>query len=282
MTAPPPQLQTNKVLIKIGGTLIDSADLRAELAGQIAGAQASGMEIVVVHGGGKQVTQFLTERGIESRFVNGLRATTPETLDAVVKVLAGSVNLELVAAFVKAGAMAVGLSGIDAGLVEADQMDPALGAVGRVRRANPALLWLLTANRYLPVIACLAGDRQGNLFNVNADQMAVACAAAFGARHLIFLTDVPGVLDASKNVRHILTAQEARQLIADGAVTGGMQAKLNAANDALEQGVKEIHIVPGAARGVIDRVLAGQSHGQAIGQAIGTRLQGPQMQRVSS
>lgn len=277
MSAPAPSapdVPAAKVLIKIGGTLLDSSELRAQLAGQIAAARAAGREIVVVHGGGKQITQFLMERGIESRFVNGLRATTPQTLDAVVKVLAGSVNHELIAAFVKAGAMAVGLSGIDANLVEADQMDPALGAVGRVRRSNPALLQLLTANRYLPVVACLAGDRQGNLFNVNADQMAVACAAAFGAHHLIFLTDVPGVLDASGSVRQILTADEGRQLIAGGAVTGGMQAKLNAANDALEQGVKEIHIVPGAAPGVIDRVLNGQT--------IGTHLRAPQMERVSS
>ena len=264
-----------RALIKIGGTLIDSPALCAQLASQIARAQGSGLETVVVHGGGKQMTRFLTERGIESRFVNGLRVTTPETLDAVVKVLAGAVNHELIAAFIGAGAMPVGLSGIDANLVEAEQMDPALGAVGRVRRANPALLELLTANGYLPVVACVAGDRQGRMYNVNADQMAVACAAAFGAYRLIFLTDVPGVLDASKKVRQILTVQESAGLITSGVATGGMQAKLNAANSAIEQGVERIHIVPGAAPGVIDRVLSGES--------IGTRLErAPDMERVPS
>ena len=142
------------------------------------------------------MTRYLAERGIESRFVNGLRVTTPEVLDAVVKVVAGSVNRQLVATLNRAGARAVGISGIDAGLVEAEQMDPALGSVGRVTRADPALLDALLAGGFLPVVACVAGDREGRFYNVNADQMAVACAVAFGADQLIFLTDVEGVLDA--------------------------------------------------------------------------------------
>ena len=114
--------------------------MRASLAGQIAAAAQRGIAVTVVHGGGKQMTRFLEERGITSRFVNGLRVTTPETLDAVLKVLAGNVNKQLVAALNAAGARAVGLTGIDAGLVEAEQMDPQLGLVGRVTRAHPELL----------------------------------------------------------------------------------------------------------------------------------------------
>src|SRR5262249_43080465 len=147
-------------------------------------------EAVVVHGGGKQMTRFLAERGIESRFVNGLRVTSSEVLDVVLKVFAGSVNHELVAAINQAGARAVGLSGIDAYLTEAEQMDPNLGSVGKVIRSNPGLLHLLTQGGYLPVVACVAGDRQGNIYNVNADQMAVACAIGYGADQLVFLTDV--------------------------------------------------------------------------------------------
>lgn len=188
-----------KLLIKLGGTLLDAADSRDRLARQIACACSGGHEITVVHGGGKQMTRYLEERGVHSTFVGGLRVTTPETLDAVLKVFAGSVNHELVAAVNRAGALAVGISGIDAFLVEAEQMDAALGAVGRVTKSNPALLHLLTANRYVPVVACVAGDRQGKVFNVNADQMAVACAAAFGACQLIFLTDVEGVLDGANS-----------------------------------------------------------------------------------
>ena len=253
-----------KLLVKLGGTLLDAADSRDRLAAQVAAAQAGGAEIVVVHGGGKQMTRYLTERGIESRFVNGLRVTTPETVDAVLKVFAGSVNHELVACLNRAGALAVGLSGIDSFLVEAEQMDPALGAVGRVTRSNPALLGLLTANRYLPVVACVAGDRQGRVYNVNADQMAVACATAFGAHQLIFLTDVAGVLDGAKQVRTVLTAAESLRLIADGAATGGMQAKLQAALAALEGGVEQVRIAPGTVEDVLMRILSGEE--------IGTRM----------
>jgi acetylglutamate kinase len=253
-----------KVLVKLGGTLLDAPEARDALAGQIAEARAGGTEVVVVHGGGKQMTRYLTERGVESRFVKGLRVTTPETVDAVLKVFAGSVNHELVASINRAGAQAVGLSGIDAFLAEAEQMDPALGAVGRVTQSNPALLNLLTANGYVPVVACVAGDRQGQIYNVNADQMAMACAAAFGADQLIFLTDVEGVLDQSRQVRPVLTAAESERLIADGVATGGMLAKLNAAVAALRGGVEQVRIAPGMAADVLCRVLAGE--------AIGTRM----------
>jgi acetylglutamate kinase len=254
----------NRILVKLGGTLLDDAASRQRLSGEIACVAASGVELVVVHGGGKQMTRYLRERGIESRFVNGLRVTTPETVDAVLKVFAGSVNHELVASLNRAGALAVGLTGIDALLAEAEQLDPALGAVGRVTRSNPGLLELLAANRYLPVVACVAGDREGNIYNVNADQMAVACAAAFRARHLIFLTDVAGVLDGSRRVQPLLTASDARGLIASGVATGGMQAKLNAALAALDAGVEEVRIAPGAVDGVLRRILEGD--------ALGTRL----------
>jgi len=226
-----------KLLVKLGGTLLDAPQLRRRLAAEIAQARSEGIEIVVVHGGGKQMTRYLAERGIESRFVNGLRVTAPEIVDAVLKVFTGSVNHELVASLNRAGAAAVGLSGIDAYLVEAEQMDPALGAVGQVTRSNPELLHLLAENGYVPVVACVAGDRQGAIYNVNADQMAVACAAAFGASQLIFLTDVEGVLDGAKQVRPLLTARQSEALIADGVATGGMQAKLSAALAALRGSV---------------------------------------------
>jgi acetylglutamate kinase len=250
-----------KLLVKLGGTLLDDADSRDRLARQIAAARSAGHEITVVHGGGKQMTRYLAERGIQSTFVGGLRVTTPETLDAVLKVFAGSVNHELVAAINRAGALAVGISGIDSFLVEAEQMDPALGAVGRVTKSNPALLHQLTADGYVPVVACVAGDRQGHVYNVNADQMAVACASAFGARQLIFLTDVEGVLDGAKQVRPLLTAAASRQLIAEGIATGGMQAKLNAALSALAAGVAQVRIAPGAADNVLGRILAGEDLG---------------------
>jgi acetylglutamate kinase len=220
--------------------------------------------LVVVHGGGRQMTRYLEERGVPSRFVNGLRVTTPEILDAVVKVLAGSVNRQLVAALNAAGARAVGLSGMDAGMVEAEQMDPALGSVGRVVRADPALLHLLLGGGFLPVVACVAGDRQGRFYNVNADQMAAACAAAFGADRLIFLTDVEGVLDGRKHLLHHLTLSQSEALIASGEATGGMLAKLNAAHAALRGGVSQVRIAAGSSERILERILAGEDAGTRL------------------
>ena len=253
-----------KALIKLGGTLLDTAAQRDALAEEISTARAQGAELVVVHGGGRQMTRYLAERGIESRFVNGLRVTTAETLDAVLKVLTGSVNHELVASLNRAGARAVGLSGIDGLLVEAEQMDPALGAVGRVTKSNAALLHLLVSNGYLPVVACVAGDREGRIYNVNADQMAVACAAAFGAQQLVFLTDVEGVMDGGRRLRASLTVVESRALIESRIATGGMLAKLNAAVAALSAGVGQVRIAAGAADRVVERLLAGEEIGTRI------------------
>jgi acetylglutamate kinase len=256
-----------KALIKLGGTLLDFPEVRATLADQIVAESRRGVAITVVHGGGKQVTRFLAERKIASRFVNGLRVTTPEIMDAVLKVLAGSVNRELVAALTAAGARAVGLTGIDGGLVEAEQMDPELGLVGRVGRANPELLDLLAGAGYLPVVACVAGGRDGSLYNVNADQMASACAAGWRADRLVFLTDIAGVLDGAGQVRDSLTAADCRRLIADGVATGGMQAKLDAAVAALDQGVAQVEIAAGASPGVLARLFAGEPVGTRIERA---------------
>ncbi|MCW5981283.1 MAG: acetylglutamate kinase [Bryobacteraceae bacterium] len=251
-----------KALVKIGGTLLDDEVSRRRISRELAAAMA--VRMVVVHGGGKQMTRFLAERGVESRFVNGLRVTTPEVLDAVLKVFTGTVNRQFVASLVEAGARAVGLSGIDAALTEAEPMSEELGAVGRLVRANPELLDVLLDGGFLPVVACVAGDRQGRIYNVNADQMAVACASGFGAARLLFLTDVDGVRDASGNVLPQLTGEEAGRLIAEGVATGGMEAKLNAARQALGQGVGEVVIAPGAAPDIMARLLAGEP--------LGTRL----------
>jgi acetylglutamate kinase len=253
-----------KILVKLGGTLLDSVDSRQRLAGELAALRAQGLRVVVVHGGGKQMTRFLSERGVESKFVCGLRVSTPEVIDAVLKVLAGTVNHELVASLVAAGALAVGLSGIDACLTEAEPMHGDLGAVGRPVRSNAAILELLAGTGYLPVVACVAGDKQGNIYNVNADQMAVACASGYGADRLIFLTDVDGVRGAGGAIVPILTPSDCEKLITGGIATGGMQAKLNAATDALRNGIGQVIIAPGSLERAAERILAGE--------AIGTRM----------
>jgi len=253
------------LLIKLGGTLLDSADSRNRLAREIAELAANPENrIVVVHGGGKQMTRFLAERGVESRFVNGLRVTTPEIIDAVLKVFAGSVNAELVSSFRAAGARPVGLTGLDAGLVDAELLNPDLGQVGRPVHSDARLLDLLTRESYLPVVACVAGDAHGKVYNVNADQMAVACASSFGSEALVFLTDVEGVRGKDGEICASLTSEQARHLIQEGVATGGMQAKLEAAMEALARGVGQVFVAPGAAPGVAGRLFSGENAGTRL------------------
>jgi acetylglutamate kinase len=252
-----------RLLIKLGGTLLDAAESRERLAREI--AKVAGREqVVVVHGGGKQMTRFLAERGVESRFVNGLRVTTDEVIDAVVKVFAGSVNAQLVTAFRAAGANPVGLSGLSGKLVDAIQLDPALGHVGKPEASDGRLLEILVRESYLPVVACVAGNRNGSIFNVNGDQMAAACAHGFSADRLIFLTDVEGVRDVSGRTCGELTAEQGLNLVSSGVATGGMQAKIEAAVTALKHGVGQVLIAPGAQSGVIDQLLAGSPIGTSF------------------
>jgi len=256
-----------RLLIKLGGTLLDDAGMRASLAGQIAAA-AKANEVAVVHGGGKQMTRYLAERGVESRFEGGLRVTTPEVLDAVLKIFAGTVNKQLVASLIAAGARAAGLTGIDAHLAEAEPMSEALGAVGRIVRSDARILTTLTGAGYVPVVACVAGDAQGRVYNVNADQMASAIAASFHADRLLFLTDVEGVEDGSgKPVQHLTTAQ-AQALIDAKVATGGMQAKLTYATEALRGGAGEVRISPGAAPNAITRLLSGENLGTVLVEGV--------------
>ena len=196
--------------------------------------------------------------------MRGLRVTTEETIDAVLKILAGTVNTQLVAAL---GGKAVGLTGIDAGLATAEQLDPELGLVGRVVKSDPTVLDALTHAGMLPVVACVAGGANGQVFNVNGDSMAVAIASSWGVDRLVFLTDVSGVLDDNKSIIPVLTVEGCKHLIDSGVATGGMQAKLNAATDAVAGGVHEVTIVKGTVPFILKRVFEGEE--------IGTRIAGP-------
>lgn len=251
-----------KILIKLGGTLLDDAAMRDRISAQL--ADIKGTALAVVHGGGKQMTRFLEERGVQSAFVRGLRVTTPEIADAVLKVFAGSVNAQLVASLNGSGVRAVGLTGIDAGLAVAEQLDAELGQVGKVVRSDARLLDVLNHAGYLPVVACVAGGTDGTIYNVNGDSMAVAVSAGWQADRLMFLTDVAGVLDGAKQVIPVLTVKGCQDLIASGIATGGMQAKLEAASDAVKKGVGEVRIVRGSEPGIIARLLSGEPVGTSV------------------
>ena len=251
-----------KVLIKLGGTLLDQPGSTGAIAKQLAEVSAR-HRLAVVHGGGKQVTRFLEERGVTSRFKNGLRVSEGAVIDAVTKVIAGSVNKQLVSAVIAAGKPAVGLSGIDGSLTGAVPLDPELGFVGKPVKTDGRLLDLLTEANYLPVVACLAGDTSGNIYNVNADAMAVSCAVGWGASTLLFITDVSGVKDGNGRVLRQLPCEQIAGMIASGVVHGGMQAKLEAAQWALGAGL-DVMVASGAEPDVCVRLLNGEE--------IGTRL----------
>lgn len=253
-----------KLLVKLGGTLLESTASRASLAGQLRALCEVGQRVVVVHGGGKRLSRYLANLDHESEFRHGLRVTPPEILDAVLRVLAGSVNCQLVADLQKAGLQAVGLSGIDAGTVQASQLDPELGLVGKVERVDPTLLERLMDSGYLPAVACVAGGKAGAIYNVNADQMAAACAVGLGVDQLVFLTDVGGILDADGQLIPRLSANEAERLIAHNVAVGGMEAKLRAALNALTSGVRRIAIVNGHEPDVLTKVASGQRVGSTL------------------
>jgi acetylglutamate kinase len=247
-----------KLLVKIGGTLLDVAESRAGLAAQLADI-AREHQLVVVHGGGKQMTRYLDERGIASRFVDGLRVSDEAVIETALKIIAGSVNKELVSALLATGLSPLGLSGIDGRLTTAAQLDPQLHFVGRPVQTDGRLLDLLVNSGYLPVVACLASDAQGNIYNVNADQMAVSCALGWRADRLFFLTDVEGVNDGEGRLIAALSPSEIGRLIESGVATAGMRAKLNAAATALDAGVQEIMIASGRQPAICRRLLHGEA-----------------------
>jgi acetylglutamate kinase len=255
-----------RILIKVGGTLLDRDDTRRSLAAQLAQA-AMAHELVIVHGGGKQVTRFLEERGISSWFSGGLRVSDAAVIDAVVNVIAGGVNKTLVAALIASGAKPVGLSGVDS-LTRAVQLNPELGFVGKPEATDGRLLRILLSDGYLPVIGCIAVDQRGNIYNVNADQMAVSCALGWPAEKLIFLTDVPGLKLAAGTIARHVADRDVSQLVASGVATGGMQAKLEACATAIAAGLSEVIIAPGDVDEVIGRVLAGEELGTRIAAGV--------------
>ncbi len=252
------------LLIKLGGALLDQPDSRLRIAAEIRAIASEGHRVVVVHGGGKQMTRLLDAQGIQSRFVDGLRVSSPEVIDALLQAVAGSVNKRLVAAFRHGGVPAVGLSGVDGALVDAEQLREDLGAVGNPQLARPLVLDTLLDQGFLPVVACVASNQNGEIFNVNADQMACICAAALPADQLLFLTDVEGVLDGNKQRIPHLSVNECRALIQQGVAVGGMQAKLEAACRTVEAGVSAIRILPGFQPMALSQALAGDDIGTAI------------------
>jgi acetylglutamate kinase len=237
------------VLIKIGGAALEDAATLRKCARAITELARDGHHVAVVHGGGGALTRFLTRLGKSCEFVNGLRVTDAETRDVALMVLAGVVNKKLVAAIQAAGMPAIGFCGGDGMSLRVRQKKAGnrdLGFVGEICFVDPCWIEAIWQHGGIPVIASLALGSDGEYYNVNADEMAAACAAACHANALIFLTDVPGVKDAGGTVIPWLSTREAADLAADSTISGGMLPKLQACKKALQQGVGRVRILPAA------------------------------------
>ncbi|HZG27518.1 N-acetylglutamate kinase [Ensifer adhaerens] len=246
------------IVVKYGGHAMGNAELGKAFAADIALLKQSGVNPIVVHGGGPQIGAMLTKMGIESRFEGGLRVTDQKTVEIVEMVLAGSINKEIVALINQTGEWAIGLCGKDGNMVFAQKarktmVDPDsniekildLGFVGEVVEVDRTLLDLLAKSEMIPVIAPVAPGRDGHTYNINADTFAGAIAGALNASRLLFLTDVPGVLDKNKQLIKQLSVAEARALIKDGTISGGMIPKVETCIEAIEAGVQGVVILNG-------------------------------------
>lgn len=260
-------MRRRPVVVKIGGNALGPRDTTFSDAVAL---QASGVPVVLVHGGGATITRWLERQGVQTKFVRGLRVTDEAALEVVTAVLCGLTNKALVAAIVAAGGRAVGISGVDAGMVKARVQDPELGRVGEVERVDVSLLIHLLEGGYIPVVAPVSLEEPsstGGLLNVNADTVAAAVAGALGAERLLFLTDVPGVLDKQGRVLSPLTPMAVRQLIADQVVTGGMIPKVEACLTALAY-VGVAQIADGREAGALPRALADQAGSLVLAEAL--------------
>jgi acetylglutamate kinase len=266
-----------KLVIKFAGALLEEKATVQALAGQVAALAKRGHEILVVHGGGRIFTATLKRLGIESKFVAGLRVTDRETRDAAVMVFAGLLNKQLAAAISAAGQPAVGISAADAQCFTAEPLvhndiEGSLGYVGYLTGANTALLNSFWKEEIVPVAACLGIGSDGELYNINADHMAAACAEYLQADHLIYLTDVHGVLDG-ENILAAIACEEIGDLAQRKVVAGGMVLKLEAAKRAIEGGVSGVHIVGGTIpNGLLSAVSAAETKSSIPGAVPGTRI----------
>ena len=246
------------IVIKYGGSAMVNDDLKEGFARDISLLSHIGINPVVVHGGGPQIGETLARMNIKTEFIQGMRVTDHETINVVEMVLVGKVNKEIVANINRAGGKAVGLSGKDGALIQAEKMmvekkNPAvdrpeiidIGMVGKITHVDTSVLEPLEKAGFIPVIAPVGYGENGETFNINADFVAGAIAGAVGAEKLVLLTDEAGILDSNGNLVPTLTEKEAESMIEKGVIKGGMEPKVKACFSALDAGVKKAHIIDG-------------------------------------
>ncbi len=236
------------VVVKFGGNAMVDPALSQTFAEDIVLLRSVGMRPVVVHGGGPQIGELLGRLGKETGFVDGLRVTDSETLDVARMVLVGKVGRDIVGSINVHGAYAVGLSGEDGGLITARQLRPDLGYVGEIVSVNTGIIDRLLAEEMIPVVSSIGSDGAGQAYNINADTVAGALAGALSAEKIIYLSDVPGLLTDIDDPTSIVarsTLAEAREMVADGTISGGMIPKVASCLEAVEAGAASAHMLDG-------------------------------------
>ena len=236
------------VVVKYGGNAMIDENLKQQVMEDIALLWLIGVKVVLVHGGGPEISDMMKKLGKQPEFVNGLRVTDKETVDIVQMVLAGKVNKTLVTLLQMKGGHAVGLSGMDGGIIEARIKDERLGYVGEITKVRAKPINDLLEKNYIPVVSTVASDHEGNVYNINGDTAAAYIAGALNAERLIMMTDVAGILrdkdDPSTLIPHV-TVSEAKALYAEGVISGGMIPKVDCCIEAISKGVKDVTIMDG-------------------------------------
>ena len=243
------QKYTDKIIVvKYGGNAMINEGLKEAVMGDIVLLSLVGVKVVLVHGGGPEITDMLARVGKKTEFVNGLRVTDKETVDIVQMVLAGKINKNLVNHLENIGGKSIGLCGTDGHLIEAKQLDEKLGYVGEVTNVNVEPICDLLDHGYIPVVSTIGCDKDGNIYNINADTAAAKIASELKAESLISMTDISGILrdknDPSSLISKI-TTEEAPKLIEDGTINGGMIPKVECCIEAIKNGVEKVFIIDG-------------------------------------
>ena len=236
------------VVIKYGGNAMINDQLKEQVMEDIALLWLIGVKVVLVHGGGPEISELMDKLGKKPEFVDGLRVTDKETVDIVQMVLAGKVNKSLVTLLQMKGGHAVGISGVDGGMIEAKVKDERLGYVGKITKVRTQPITDLLEKNYIPVISTVAGDRHGNTYNINGDTAAAYIAGALHAERLLMMTDIAGILrdkDDPSSLIPKLTVSEANALREEGVISGGMIPKVECCIKALDEGVKNVTILDG-------------------------------------
>lgn len=244
------QKYTNKIIvIKYGGNAMVNEELKAAVMGDMVLLSLIGIKVVLVHGGGPEITEMLGKIGKESKFYNGLRVTDEESAKIVQMVLAGKINKNLVNLLQNIGGKAIGLSGMDGGLIEAKPIDfENLGYVGEITNVNTQPILDVLEKGYIPVVSTVGCDKEGNVYNINADTAAAAIAGSLGAESLISMTDICGILrdkDDDSTLIPVINVSEAPQLMREGIISGGMIPKIECCIEAIRRGVSKVFVIDG-------------------------------------